>query len=144
MSLSRKPRPTRPALRREDEALADELARQNADELQRLRAHARLELRLDLVVRPGNLSAGREPVARGRTLDVSPGGCRARLDAAPTPGDLYSIELSGGDTRLPRVHAQCMRCALVGDDEFEVGFRFLSTLDHSTLRADDGAEELLD
>ena len=132
MSLPRR-KPPRPPKAEGD--LLDELARQKPSEIQRLRAQERLELRLEAELRPANLSAGFDPIARGRTLDVSPGGCRVRLSAPPTVGDVYTVHLFLDGRGLPRVHALCLRTALVGEAEVEAAFQFLSPLEDTELFA---------
>ena len=147
MSLSRR-RPTPSpapdqAVSREDLGLAEELAKQQLSELHKLRQHYRLEVRLGVVLRPGNLSEGDAPSATGSTLDLSVGGCCARLDRAPTPGDLYRLDLSAESRSIPTVHAQCVRASLVDGKSFEAGFHFLTPLDADELeRASDA--DLLD
>ncbi|QDU68545.1 PilZ domain-containing protein [Engelhardtia mirabilis] len=125
--------------------LLNELSRQTQAEISKLRGQERQELRLDAELRPANLSAGVHTIAQGRTLDVSPGGCRMRLSAPPTVGDVYTVHLSMDGRALPRVHALCLRTALVGDAEVEAAFQFLSPLEDSELFAkrSPGSDDLL-
>lgn len=131
------PRRKSPRLSKPDDELLEELSRQKPAEVQKLRSHERLELRLVAELRPANLSAGSDVVAKGHTLDVSPGGCRARLSSPPVVGDIYRMHLVVDGRDLPRVHALCMRTVLVGEAEVEAAFQFLSPLEDEGLFAQD-------
>ena len=142
MSLPRR-KPVRP--NKADDELLEELSRQKPAEVQRIRTHERLELRLVAELRPANLSEGTDAIAKGYTLDVSPGGCRARLESPPVAGDVYRMHLVADGRELPRVHALCLRTALVGEAEVEAAFQFLSPLKDDELFSQDpqGGGDLL-
>ena len=139
------PRRKAPRPEKADDELLEELSRQKPAEISKLRAQERHEFRLEAELRPANLSAGFEPIASGRSLDVSPGGCRIRLSAPPTVGDVYTVHLFLEGRALPRVHALCLRTALVGEAEVEAAFQFLSPLEDAELfsKPDQASGDLL-
>ena len=44
------------------------------------------------------------------------------------PGDLYWLVFVGDDVRIGSLIARCMRCRMVQEEAFEVGFRFLQDI----------------
>ncbi len=108
--------------------LVADLERQSMDSIRKLRAHERLEVRLNIVVRPGNASDMSRFQAKGLTGDLSEGGTRVLLPVPLTPGDIYRVEFDKEQVDLPMVFARCMRCRLVRENTFEAGLAFFNKI----------------
>lgn len=111
-----------------NEQLLDDLGRQSLDEIQKLRADARVELKIAVTLRPGNSSARHDWSSEGYTKDISRGGCRAILADPPCVGDVFRLSFQDTELGLPMVFARCLRVRLVREDVFDCGFRFFSSL----------------
>ena len=106
--------------------LVSDLERQSADNIRKLRAHERIELRLGVVVRPGNSSEVARFAARGKSVDISEGGMCVLLPTPLTPGDIYRVEFEDDDVDLPLVFARCLRSRFVREGTFEAGVSFFN------------------
>lgn len=84
---------------------------------------------LQLIIRPSNSSQRKETPLRGSCKNLSQSGCGVVTDSAPRVGDLYRIEVPS-DLAHPihGAHARCVRCHLLDEEVFEVGFSFLSSI----------------
>lgn len=112
-----------------DPELLDKIGRHSLQDIQQLRRYERIEIRLDVLVQPGNSSdLGRGDI-RGYTKDVSKGGCRCVLPQAPLVGDVYRVELTEGKSAMPLAFARCIRCIFLTEGSFDCAFAFLSPLD---------------
>lgn len=116
---------TKPGLSPEAQLIA-ELERQSISEIQKLRAHERKETKVRVDLWPGNSSAQGELHLSGKTNDISEGGCSAVFDAAVLPGDIFRLAFDPKELSLPLVFARVMRCRMLSEDAFEVGFRFFT------------------
>ena len=117
--------------------LIKDLERQNVEEIKQLRAHERLEIKIDLLVHSANSSSLQAPV-KGTTCDLSQGGLMAVFEKPVGVGDVYRIEFGKGPVDLPVVFARCLRCRLLREDAFEAGFNFFNEirLGHSKKKND--------
>ena len=104
--------------------LLDDLGRQSLEEIQKLRADARIDLKIAVTLRPANSSSRREWESEGYTKDISRGGCGAILNDPPRVGDVYRLSFEDTELGLPMVFARCLRVRLVREDVFDCGFRF--------------------
>ena len=127
-----------------DVDLLDKIGRSSLQEVHQLRLHERIEVRLDVLVQPGNSSDRGRYEARGHTKDVSKGGCRCILPSAPIVGDVYRIQLHDGEHTLPMAFARCLRCRLLSEDSFDCAFAFFSPLDAPEIIAGSEKGDLLD
>lgn len=93
------------------------------------RSSQRLEIQTKLVVRPGNASQRHEFSIPGVTADISAGGCMVLLPRPIMTGDIFWLTFDDSILRLGSLLARCLRCRLVREDAFEVGFRFLNDVD---------------
>jgi hypothetical protein len=93
------------------------------------RASQRLEIQTKLLVRPGNASQRHEFGIPGVTADISSGGCMVLLPRPIMTGDIFWLSFDDSVLRLGSLLARCLRCRLVREDAFEVGFRFLNDVD---------------
>jgi hypothetical protein len=112
-----------------NEELLEDLGRQSFEEIQNLRADARVELKIAITLRPGNSSARSDWSTAGYTNDISRGGCRAVLADPPCVGDIFRLSFEDTELGLPMVFARCLRVRLVREDVFDCGFRFFSSLE---------------
>lgn len=93
------------------------------------RASERLEIRIRIEVRSANVSARRDFAVEGVTADISNGGCQVILGFPLMVGDYFSISFKEHPLELDNILCRCLRCRLIQDDAFEVGFRFEHNLD---------------
>ncbi len=108
--------------------LLSELERNTPDEIRRQRAHTRLALKAQVIIRPGNASDLLKLKVRGVTGDVSEGGCRILSPVPLRVGDIYRLDFDRRMLDVPLAFARCLRCQLVREDAFEVGFAFFRPL----------------
>ncbi len=108
--------------------LVSDIERQSMDSIRKLRAHERLEVRLNIIVAPGNSSDTSRFKVKGVTGDISEGGSRVLLPLPLTPGDIYRVEFDKAQADLPLVFARCMRCRLVRENTFEAGLAFFNKI----------------
>ena len=111
-------------------------------------SHRSVPTNVLLIIRPSNSSQRRETPLRGYCKNLSQSGCGVITDCPPRVGDLYRFELPSDVTHpIHGCHARCVRCHLIDEDAFEVGFSFLSqvnlqTSDASATRVDDVTDPL--
>jgi c-di-GMP-binding flagellar brake protein YcgR len=108
--------------------LLQELELNTPQEVRKQRAHARRQIALEVVVRPGSSSLRGQSEIRGTTADISEGGCQAVLPAPCGVGDVFFLEFDRQALDLPQVFARCLRCRLVREDAFETGFCFFTPI----------------
>ncbi len=93
-------------------------------------AHRSVPTNVQLLIRPSNSSQRREAPMRGYCKNLSQTGCGVITDCPPRVGDLYRFELPSDVTHpIHGCHARCVRCHLLDEEAFEVGFSFLSPVD---------------
>ncbi len=93
-------------------------------------AHRSVPSNVLLIIRPSNSSQRKETPMRGYCKNLSQSGCGVITDCPPRVGDLYRFELPSDVTHpIHGCHARCVRCHLLDEDAFEVGFSFLSPVD---------------
>ncbi len=93
-----------------------------------MRSSERLEVRAKALIKPANLSERQKFVVQAVTADISNGGCMILSSRAILPGDFYAISFDEALANVGTQIARCMRCRVVQDDVFEVGFRFLQNI----------------
>lgn len=108
--------------------LLQDLERNTPNEIRRQRAFFRVAIKAGVTLQPGNASELLRFKVKGVTGDVSEGGCSALLPIAPRVGDTYRLTFDRGVLDLPLTFARCVRCRLVREDAFEVGFAFFSPI----------------
>lgn len=93
-------------------------------------AHRSVPTNVQLLIRPSNSSQRKETPMRGYCKNLSQTGCGVITDCPPRVGDLYRFELPSDNTHpIHGCHARCVRCHLLDEEAFEVGFSFLSPVD---------------
>lgn len=93
------------------------------------RSSERLDIQTGVVLRPANASARNNYALETVTADVSDGGCMLISPSPAVPGDLYWLEFSDEHLRLGALFGRCMRCRLVSEGVFEVGIKFMASVD---------------
>jgi len=122
-----------------EQELLNDLEKQSLAQIRKLRKHQRFEIRVPVVLRPGNSSSREEPL-HGTTIDVSDGGCMLQFPRPIGVGDVYQLTIEDERLDLPVIFARCRRCRMVREDSFEAGFSFFTSI---RLRVDDGEGDLL-
>ena len=118
-----------------DEKLLAELEAQSIDAIRKVRAHERVRAQVTVELRPGDSSRRDELHLVGRTADISEGGCSAVFPGPVLAGDVFCLEFDGLD--LPMVFARALRCRMLREGSFEVGFRFFTPVRLEASRSDD-------
>ncbi|MCG3126931.1 MAG: hypothetical protein CHACPFDD_01786 [Phycisphaerae bacterium] len=108
--------------------MLSELERNTPDEIRRQRAAFRIALKTKVVLQPGNASDMNLLKLQGVTGDISEGGCRALFPLPPRVGDVYRLTFDRGMLDLPLTFARVVRCYMLREDAFEVGFRFFNQI----------------
>ena len=106
--------------------ILQDLSQNTSEEIRRQRAHFRVTIKAGIVVRPGNSSQRLSFKVRGVTGDISQGGCSILLPVPVNVGDVYQLEFDQETVGLPMTYARCVRCRLVREDAFEIGFAFFA------------------
>ncbi len=117
--------------------LLQELGRNTTDEVRRQRAHFRVSIKAALWLQPANASDVLKFKVKGVTGDISEGGCSTLFPIPALVGDIYRLTFDKDMIDLPLTFARCLRCRLIKEDAFEVGFLFFrpiclpSNLEHA-------------
>jgi hypothetical protein len=93
------------------------------------RAHKRIQLRARCTVWPGDASRRGEGAITTVCNDVSARGCRVISITPIMVGDLYRLEFDQETLDVAPVFSRCLRCRLLRDDAYEVGFAFFAEVD---------------
>lgn len=109
--------------------LLEELEANTSEEIIRQRAWSRIQLRVKVVVQPGNTSDVRSMKVAGVTGDISSGGCQVLLPVPLQVGDTYRLGFDRETLDLPLVFARCVRCRLIREDAFESGLSFFQAVE---------------
>jgi hypothetical protein len=108
----------------------EELEESVSEAVLRRRTSPRHKVCTKVSVNAGNPSQRTTQTFGGITGDISGGGCLVFGTQAILPGDIFWIDFSPGDAAdLGGVFARCLRCRFITEGRFELGFRFLQTLD---------------
>lgn len=114
-----------------DEAfdLLQELERNTPEEIRHQRTHFRLQIKAKVILQSGNSSGLQGFRMQGVTGDLSEGGCKALFPMPAGVGDVYRLKIDDENLKLPLIFARCLRCVLLREDAFEVGFRFFAPIE---------------
>lgn len=104
--------------------LLQELERNTPEEIRKQRSSFRLQVKARVTLQSGNSSELLSYKIQGTTGDLSEGGCCALLPVPIRVGDVYRISFDRTQLDFPLIFARCVRCHLIREDAFEVGFRF--------------------
>lgn len=109
--------------------LVEELERNTSDEVRKQRSHARFQIKATVTVQPGNTSDRSRFQTQGSTVDVSEGGGKTVLADPCRVGDVYLLTFDRRELDVPITFARCVRCSLIRENAFEVGFRFFAPVE---------------
>ena len=104
--------------------LLQDLEKNTPDEIRSQRSSFRLAIKSGVTLQPGNTSEFLSLKVKGVTGDISQGGTSILFPIAPRVGDIYRLTFDRSMLDLPLTFARCVRCRLVREDAFEVGFSF--------------------
>ncbi len=93
------------------------------------RSSERIDVRTRVVIRPANSSERTAMTVEAMTADISDGGCRVLTSTPLMAGDVFWLAFDDAQLCLGSLFGRCMRCRMVQEDAFEVGFRFLNAID---------------
>lgn len=110
------------------EAIAD-LEHNTNDAILAQRASERIEIRTKVQVRPGNASERHAFAVETVTADISNGGCMVLSSRPLLPGDVFWLSFNPDEINIGSLFARALRCRLVREEIFEVGFRFMNDID---------------
>jgi PilZ domain len=80
-----------------------------------------------VTLRPSNSSQRKECEISGYCKNLSQSGCGVMATEPTRVGDIYRFEVPDETAHpLHGCHARCVRCHLLDEDAFEIGFSFLS------------------
>ncbi|UCG15472.1 MAG: PilZ domain-containing protein [Phycisphaerales bacterium] len=108
--------------------LLQELEKSASEEMRQQRAHFRVVVKSTLILRPGNASERSKFEMEGVTGDLSEGGCQALFSTPIRVGDIYQLQFDREVLDLALTYARCVRCRVLRDDAFEVGFQFFKPI----------------
>jgi len=97
------------------------------------RASERIEIQTSVVVRPGNPSERSRFAHAAVTVDISDGGCMLLSPYPVMPGDIYWLKFSEDEIRIGSLFARCMRTRYVSEESYELGLKFMSSIDLRSL-----------
>lgn len=93
------------------------------------RAHRRIQLKARCHVFPGNASQRGDGAVSTVCNDVSARGCRVISPMPLMVGDLYRLEFDDEQLDIQPVFCRCLRCRLLRDDAYEIGFAFFAEVE---------------
>lgn len=109
--------------------MLQELERNTPEEIRHQRTHFRLQIKAKVILQSGNSSELQAFRMQGVTGDLSEGGCKALFPLPVRVGDVYRLKIDDETIKVPLIFARCLRCVLLREDAFEVGFRFFSPIE---------------
>ena len=102
----------------------------NADAIAAQRKHRRIDIRLRVVIQPGNSSDREKMQCLGECHDISKGGCRLLTPQPLEVGSIYWIQFEPSKkNQVDPVFARCVRGQLLRENAFEFGMCFLTPIE---------------
>ena len=111
-----------------DIELLKDLERQNLEAIRHQRKHARFEVSVPVLLKPGNASAPPTDAFRGTSKDLSEGGCMIQFPRPVYVGDVFRLTFEDEALDVPEVFARSRRCIMIREGVFEVGFSFFNPI----------------
>ncbi len=93
------------------------------------RSSTRLELRIAVLMRPGNASERQAEPIQATSADISEGGCQLITDRPIWVGEFILLEFDRAELDIDPVMARCLRCRLLTEQKFECGFKFSTPIE---------------
>lgn len=122
----------------------DEMERSTSDSLRAQRASTRHIIHSKVAVRPANISDRSSWTRDGTSSDISSNGSKVLLSRPIMVGDMFFLTFESECVHVPPVYARCMRCRLLNEEAFEVGFKFLTPVEIvNRLEAEDDEPDLI-
>lgn len=106
-----------------------ELEKNTDREILAQRASERLDIKCKVVIRAANVSERQRVTIEGITADISNGGCQIMVSRPIFVGDYFLLDFPDGTLQIGSTLSRCLRCRLIQEDAFEVGFRFEHDID---------------
>lgn len=106
-----------------------ELEKNTDREILAQRASERLDIRCKIIIRPANVSERQRVTIEGMTADMSNGGCQVMVSQPVFVGDYFLLDFPDGTLQVGSTLSRCLRCRMIQEDAFEVGFRFEHDID---------------
>ena len=122
--------------------IVKDIENQSVEQLRKKRLHERLTIRTKVLLRPGNASEMHTMKVQGITRDLSNGGCLSMFPVAVKVGDIYRLEFAAENLDLPVVFARCLRCRMIHEQAFEVGFSFFNQISLTSAQGAGGGDLL--
>ena len=113
-----------------------QLEQNTSEAVIRQRSSERISIRTKVWISPGNASQRDQYRIEGLTGDISAGGCLVLAGRPGLAGDIYWLSFAEDQVNIGSLLARCLRCRMVREDTFELGFRFFEPVEFS-----DGVEE---
>ncbi len=108
-------------------ALQD-IERQTDENIKLQRTSDRIVIKAKVILQPANASDYMIPKIQGVSGDISTGGCSAMFPVPVMVGDVYRLNFNKSQLDISMVFARCMRCRLISEDAYEVGFSFFNPI----------------
>ncbi|MEA1950178.1 MAG: PilZ domain-containing protein [Planctomycetota bacterium] len=112
------------------ESLAD-LEHNKSDTVKRARSNTRIRIKSKVIAQPGNSGDRLKFKIQGVSGDISTGGCQILFPIPLRVGDIYWLTFDKTELTIDSVFARCLRCRLIREDAYEVGFKFFEPIDLS-------------
>ena len=125
------------------DALTD-LERSKSEDVKRARNSARVRIRAEVDVQPGNAGDRERFSIKGVTGDISGSGCQLLFPLPMRVGDFYLLTFERSVLRLEPLLARCLRVRLVREDAYEAGLKFLQPIDLSDALGESTSDALFD
>lgn len=106
--------------------VVEELALAQRSHVQDLRTV--VNLRADVMVQPADSAARGHTPIKGSTRELRTTSVVAVFAGPVAVGSFFHLAFASAAVDLPTVFARCDRCTLLHEDQFEVRFRFLSSI----------------
>ena len=102
----------------------------SAEAIAAKRKHRRFDIRLKVIIRPGDCIARADTRWLGECHDISQGGCRLLTKLPLQIGSIYWVTFEPNKkANLEPLFARCVRGNLLREDAFEFGMCFLMPID---------------
>ena len=101
---------------------------QTNDNIKQQRSSDRITVKSKIILQSANSSDYMSAKIQGVSGDISSGGCSAMFPVPMNVGDVYRLNFDKSLLDVPMVFARCMRCKLISEDAFEVGFSFFNSI----------------
>ncbi len=117
----------------------------NALDAESRRGNKRFALNIGLNIWAGNMRDRDDQPIKARCQDLSDSGCRILCDKPLNVGDVYLTQFDqDNEYQVDSVYVRCIRCHMLGETKFEVGFSFLSPVNIKQRNAPGQASSIID